>query len=105
MNPPDNTVRRRCISYSALATGAGHVSRWEEKLETNTRPANASWIAGIRSVCISIKDLQLDDEDEAEEGSFRKRRTDFSVGTRVRWLKAAKTFCITKCLYTATGST
>jgi C4-dicarboxylate-specific signal transduction histidine kinase len=33
---------------------AGRVSRWEEKLETNTRPASASWIAGIRSVCISI---------------------------------------------------
>jgi len=50
------------------------------------------------------KNLQLDDEDEAEEpGSFRKRRTDFSVGTRVRWLKAAKTFVITKALYTARG--
>ena len=50
------------------------------------------------------KNLQLDDEDEAEEpGSFRKRRTDFSVGTHVRWLKAAKTFVITKALYTARG--
>jgi len=51
-----------------------------------------------------FKSLQLDDEDKAEEpGSFRKRRTDFSVGTHVRWLKAAKTFVITKALCTAKG--
>jgi hypothetical protein len=31
-----------------------HHSTLEEKLETNTRPASATWIAGIRSVCISI---------------------------------------------------
>jgi len=50
------------------------------------------------------KNLQLDDEDEAEEpGSFRKRRTDFSVGSTVRWLQGKKSFVITKLLYVAKG--
>jgi hypothetical protein len=50
------------------------------------------------------KNLQLDNEDDLPEpGAFRKRRTDFSVGSTVRWLQMKKSFVITKLLYSANG--
>ena len=60
------------------------------RVETHGRETLAKLVAG--------------DFDDDDEGSFRKsRRENYKPGDRIRWLKARKTFCITKAVYTCKG--